>query len=63
MMITTLVLMMNFHPTYLSTAVCATHLQHHHSHVIARYKETIVTIANRKEVMDRMVGTQKKELQ
>jgi Fe2+ or Zn2+ uptake regulation protein len=36
---------------------------HHHPHVIARYKETIVTIANREQEADRTVAAQKEELQ
>jgi hypothetical protein len=50
--------LMNIHPTY-----CLYHHDHHHPHVIARYKETIVTIANREQEADRTVATQKEELQ
>ena len=39
------------------------HHHHHHPHVISRYKETIVTIANREQEAGRIVATQKEELQ
>ena len=49
--------LMNIHPTY-----CLYH-HDHRPHVIARYKEAIVTIANREQEADRTVATQKEELQ
>jgi len=58
-MIVIAMMLMNIHPTY----CLYHHYYHHHPHVIARYKETIVTIANREQEADRTVATQKEELQ
>ena len=49
MMVIAMAVLMNIHPTY-----CLYH-HDHHPHVIARYKETIVTIANREQEADRTV--------
>ena len=56
MMVIAMAVLMNIHPTY-----CLYH-HDHHPHVIARYKETIVTIANREQEADRTVAAQKEEL-
>ena len=48
----------------LSIDYCLYNYDHHHRpYAIARYKETIVTIANREQEADRTVAAQKEELQ
>ena len=42
--------------TYCTTRTSLCHRDDHHPHVIARYKETIVTIANREEEVGRTIA-------